>query len=242
MRMLLLALMLSTLAGAAQAQSYPTRPVKVIVPFAPGGVADTIARMWAQNLSQSLGQNFYVENHGGGGSNIGMGLAARQPADGYAVLVAASSFTVNPSLYAKIPYDPLKDFTPVTLLASTKNVLVVHPSVPAKTVNELIDLVRASPGKYSYAMSGAGTPNHIQAETLKLAHQLDLTMVPFNGGAPAIQCTSLASTTRRDSSGWSWPCTTNRRFCARSLPATYHAVASPPRVPPIPSPCRWPSV
>ncbi len=196
MRRLLLALVLSTLAaiGGAEAQSYPTRPVKVIVPFAPGGVADTIARMWAQNLSQSLGQNFYVENHGGGGSNIGMGLAARQPADGYAVLVAASSFTVNPSLYAKIPYDPLKDFTPVTLLASTKNVLVVHPSVPAKTVNELIDLVRASPGKYSYAMSGAGTPNHIQAETLKLAHQLDLTMVPFNGGAPAIQSTVAGHT------------------------------------------------
>jgi len=194
MRMLLLALMLSTLAGAAQAQSYPSRPVKVIVPFAPGGVADTIARLWAQNMSQSLGQNFYVENHGGGGSNIGMGLAARQPADGYAVLVAASSFTINPSLYAKIPYDPLKDFTPVTLLASTKNVLVVHPSIPAKTVNELIELVRANPGKYSYAMSGAGTPNHIQAETLKLAHQLDLTMVPFSGGAPAIQSTVAGHT------------------------------------------------
>jgi tripartite-type tricarboxylate transporter receptor subunit TctC len=194
MRMLLPALMLSTLAGAAQAQSYPSRPVKVIVPFAPGGVADTIARLWAQNMSQSLGQNFYVENHGGGGSNIGMGLAARQPADGYAVLVAASSFTINPSLYAKIPYDPLKDFTPVTLLASTKNVLVVHPSIPANTVNELIELVRANPGKYSYAMSGAGTPNHIQAETLKLAHQLDLTMVPFSGGAPAIQSTVAGHT------------------------------------------------
>jgi tripartite-type tricarboxylate transporter receptor subunit TctC len=168
--------------------------VKVIVPFAPGGVADVIARLWAQNMSQSLGQNFYVENHGGGGSNIGMGLAARQPGDGYAVLVAASSFTINPSLYAKIPYDPLKDFAPVTLLASTKNVLVVHPSVPAKTVNELIDLVRASPGKYSYAMSGAGTPNHIQAETLKLAYQLDLTMVPFGGGGPAIQSTVAGHT------------------------------------------------
>jgi tripartite-type tricarboxylate transporter receptor subunit TctC len=195
MRRLLLALVLSTLAavGGAEAQSYPTRPVKVIVPFAPGGVADTIARLWAQNLSQSLGQSFYVENHGGGGSNIGMGLAARQSADGYTVLVAASSFTINPSLYAKVPYDPLKDFTPVTLLA-TKNVLVVHPSVPAKTVNELIELVRANPGKYSYAMSGAGTPNHIQAETLKLAHQLDLTMVPFSGGGPAIQSTVAGHT------------------------------------------------
>ena len=196
MRKLLVALVLSTLAavGGAQAQSYPTRPVKVIVPFAPGGVADTIARLWAQNLSQSLGQNFYIENHGGGGSNIGMGLAARQPADGTAVLVAASSFTINPSLYAKIPYDPLKDFTPVTLLASTRNVLVVHPSVPAKTVNELIEVVRANPGKYSYAMSGAGTPNHIQAETLKLAHRLDLTMVPFSGGGPAIQSTVAGHT------------------------------------------------
>ena len=180
--------------ASAQAQSYPSRPIKVIVPFAPGGVTDVLARVWAQRMSQSLGQNVFVENHGGGGSNIGMGLAARQPADGHTVLLAASSFTINPSLYNKIPYDPFKDFSPITLFASTKNVLVVHPSLPASNVNELIDLVRANPGKYSYAMSGAGTPNHIQAETLKRAHRLDLTMVPFSGGGPAIQSTVAGHT------------------------------------------------
>jgi tripartite-type tricarboxylate transporter receptor subunit TctC len=138
-------------------------------------------------MSQTLGQNFYVENATGGGSNIGMGLAARQPADGYTILVGASSFTINPGLYNKIPYDPIKDFTPVTMLAETGNLLVVHPSVPAKTMKELIDLIKANPGKYSYAMSGVGTPNHLQGEMLKLTHKLDVVTVPFGGGGPAIQ-------------------------------------------------------
>jgi tripartite-type tricarboxylate transporter receptor subunit TctC len=188
------------LAPASHAQTpsasdtYPSRPIKVIVPFAPGGVTDTIARLWAQRMSLALGQQLYVENHGGGGSNLGTGLAAHQPADGYTILVAASSFAVNPSLYARIPYDPLKDFTAVTLLAATPNVVVVHPSVPAKTIGELIALVRANPGKYSYAMSGIGTPNHLQAELLKLAFGLDLVTVPFAGGAPAIQSTVAGHT------------------------------------------------
>jgi tripartite-type tricarboxylate transporter receptor subunit TctC len=174
--------------------TYPSRPIKVIVPFAPGGVTDTIARLWAQRMSQALGQQLYVENHGGGGSNLGMGFAAHQPADGYAILVAASSFAVNPSLYAKVPYDPFKDFAPVTLLAATPGVVVVNPSVPAKTIHELIALVRANPGKYSYAMSGIGTPNHLQGELLKLAYKLDLVTVPFAGGGPAIQSTIAGHT------------------------------------------------
>jgi tripartite-type tricarboxylate transporter receptor subunit TctC len=176
------------------AVNYPNRPVKVIVPFAPGGVTDVIARMWAQRMTQSSGQNFYVENLGGGGSNIGMGIAARQAPDGYAILLAATSFTVNPSLYNKIAYDPFKDFAPVTLVASTPNVLVVHPSVPAKSLSALIELLRAHPGKYSYATSGAGTPNHIQAEVFKLSLKLDLTGVPFSGGGPAIQSTVAGHT------------------------------------------------
>lgn len=180
------------MAGAAQAQTasaYPTHPVKVIVPFAPGGVTDVVARLWAQKISQAVGQQFYVENQAGGASNLGMGSAARQPADGYTVLVAASSFTINPGLYTKIPYDPVRDFAPVTMLASTANVLVVHPSLPAKTVEELIALVRAAPGKYSYAMSGVGTPNHLQGELFKHVLKLDLITVPFTGGGPAIQST-----------------------------------------------------
>ena len=180
-----------TLAGLTPgaAQDYPSRPVKVIVPFAPGGVVDVVARLWAQQMSQSLGQQFYIENHAGGGGNLGMGVAARQPADGYTVLVASSSFTINPGLYKKLPYDPEKDFEAVTMLASTPNVLVVHPSIPAKTTQELIALIRANPGKYTYAMSGAGTPNHIQGEMFKESLKLNMVSVPFNGGGPAIAST-----------------------------------------------------
>ena len=179
---------------AASPDAYPSRPIRVIVPFAPGGVTDTIARLWAQRMSQALGQQLYVENHGGGASNLGTALAAHQPADGYTILVGASSFAINPSLYAKVPYDPLKDFVPVTLLTATPGVVVVNPAVPATTIGELIALVRANPGKYSYAMSGIGTPNHLQAELLKLAFQLDMTTVPFAGGAPAIQSTIAGHT------------------------------------------------
>jgi tripartite-type tricarboxylate transporter receptor subunit TctC len=181
--------------GMAQAQTaadptagYPNKPVRVIVPFSAGGVTDVIGRVWAQKMSQSLGQNFYVENVAGGGSNNGMGLAARQPADGYTIMVAASSFTINPSLYNKIPYEP-KDFSAVTMLAETGNLLVVHPSIPANTPQELFDLIKANPGKYSYAMSGVGTPNHLQGEMLKHTYKLDLVTVPFGGGGPAVQST-----------------------------------------------------
>src|SRR4030081_1663684 len=152
------ALMIAT-QGHAQtisepAANYPNRPVKVIVPFAPGGVTDVIARLWAQRMSSNLGQQFYVENHAGGGSNLGMAAAARQAADGYSLMVGASSFTINPVLYKKLPYDPFKDFTAISLLAVTPGVLIVHPSLPVKNFRELIALVRANPGKYSYAMSG----------------------------------------------------------------------------------------
>ncbi len=174
---------------AIAADRYPSRSVKVIVPFAPGGVTDVVARLWAQGMSQATGEQFYVENMAGGASNLGMGAAARQPADGYTVLVAASSFTINPGLYKKIPYDPVRSFAPVTLLATTPNVLVVHPSLPANTVDELIALLRANPGKYSYAMSGVGTPNHLQGEMFKHELKLDLVTVPFTGGGPAIQST-----------------------------------------------------
>jgi tripartite-type tricarboxylate transporter receptor subunit TctC len=188
------ALMMATQGPAQTAVNYPNRPVKVIVPFAPGGVTDVVARLWAQRMSSNLGQQFYVENHAGGGSNLGMGVGARQPADGYALMVGASSFTINPVLYKKIPYDPFKDFTAVSLLASTPGVIIVHPSLPAKSFQELVALVRANPGKYSYAMSGIGTPNHLLGELLKLSFQLDLVTVPFGGGGPAIQSTVAGHT------------------------------------------------
>ena len=143
-----LAAMALWLADGAQAQTarperYPARPVRVIVPFAPGGVADVMGRLLAQKLSERLGEQFYVENHGGAGGNIGTGIAAGTAPDGHTILITSSSFVVNPSLHAKVPYDPVKDFAAVTIAAASPNVLVVHPSVAARTVTELVEVVRA---------------------------------------------------------------------------------------------------
>jgi tripartite-type tricarboxylate transporter receptor subunit TctC len=169
------------------AQTYPTRPVRIIVPFAPAGPTDVFARLLVQKLSQNLGQQFYIENQVGAGGNIGMGNAARAAPDGYTVVFVSTSYIVNPSLYAKIPYDPYKDFAPVTLAAISPNVLTVNPSIPARTVKELIAEIKANPGKYSFASAGLGTTPHLSGELFKLSQGLDLVHVPFNGSAPAIQ-------------------------------------------------------
>jgi tripartite-type tricarboxylate transporter receptor subunit TctC len=163
--------------------------VRVIVPVAAGGANDTTARLFAQKLSDSLGQQFYVENLAGAGGNLGIAAAARAPADGYTLLAGGGNFVINPSLYAKIPYDPHKDFTAVSLMCSSPHVLAVHPSVAASTVKEFIALVKASPGHYSYASAGRGTPAHLAGELFKLAFELDMTHVPFSGGGPAITAT-----------------------------------------------------
>jgi tripartite-type tricarboxylate transporter receptor subunit TctC len=174
----------------AHAQSYPNKPVKVIVPFSPAGPTDVMARLIAQKLSENLKQQFYIENHPGAGGNIGMTQAAKSAPDGYTILVASSSFVVNPSLFAKNPYDAFKDFAPVTLAAATPNILVVNPDIPAKTVKELIELVKANPGKYTIANPGIGTTPQLAAELFKLTYKLDATSVPFGGAAPAIQSTA----------------------------------------------------
>jgi len=140
-----------------------------------------------QKLSQSLGQQFFIENQGGAGGNLGIGATARSAPDGYTMAVVSTSYVVNPSLYPKIPYDPLKDFTPVTLAAVSPNVLVVHPSIPANNVQELITFLKANPGKYSFASAGVGTTPHLSGELFRLSQSLDLVHVPFNGSAPAIQ-------------------------------------------------------
>ncbi len=172
---------------AASAQSYPTRPVRIVVPFAPAGPTDVFARLLIQKLSQSLGQQFYVENQVGAGGNIGMGNAARAAGDGYTIVFVSTSFIVNPSLYPKIPYDPYKDFAPVTLAAVSPNVLTVHPSLPVTSVKDLIAYIKAHPGKLSFASAGLGTTPHLSGELFKLSQGLDLVHVPFNGSAPAIQ-------------------------------------------------------
>ncbi len=178
----------------AMAAGYPDHPVKIIVPFAAGGPTDVMARLIAQKLSENLKQQFFIENHPGAGGNIGMTQVARSTPDGYTILVASSSFVVNPSLYAKNPYDAFKDFAPVTLAAASPNVLVVNPEIPVKTVKELVDLLKANPGKYSIANPGIGTTPQLAAELFKLTLKLDATSVPFGGAAPAVQSTVAGHT------------------------------------------------
>jgi tripartite-type tricarboxylate transporter receptor subunit TctC len=183
----IVALLLSV--AASFAQGYPNKPVRVVVGFAAGGPSDVIGRIVAQKLSEALGHQFYVENVGGAGGNTAAGQVARAAPDGYTIHIISTGFMVNPSLYAKVPYDPIKDFAPVTLVAYSPNVVVVNPSVPAKTVQELVQLIRDNPGKYSFAGPGVGSTPHLSGEQFRLAFNLDLIHVPFTGAGPAIQAT-----------------------------------------------------
>jgi tripartite-type tricarboxylate transporter receptor subunit TctC len=166
---------------------YPTHSVRVIVPFAAGGPADILARVIAQKLTERLGQQFFIENQAGAGGNIGMGNAARATPDGYTIAVVSSSFMVNPGLYDKIPYDPIKDFAPVSLAVHVPNVLVVNASLPVNDVKALARLVKANPGTYNFATAGIGTIPHLSGEIFHLTTGADLVHVPFNGSAPAMQ-------------------------------------------------------
>jgi tripartite-type tricarboxylate transporter receptor subunit TctC len=183
----------SAAAGPARA-AYPDHPVKIVAPFTAGGPTDLVARLLADKLSASLKQQFYVENHTGAGGNIGMTQVARATPDGYTILVASSSYVVNPNLYANNPYDPYKDFAPVTLAGAAPNILVVHPSIAAKNIKELIALLQANPSKYAIANPGLGTTPQLAAELFKLAFKLDQPSVPYAGGAPAIQATVAGQT------------------------------------------------
>jgi tripartite-type tricarboxylate transporter receptor subunit TctC len=173
------------LSQPASALDYPTRPVRVIVPFAPSGTTDIFARLAAQKLTERLGKQFYVENLPGASGNIGTGQAARAAPDGYTILFAFSSHVVNPTLFDKVPYDAEKDFEPVTLAVASTTVLSVNPSVPAHTVRELVDLIRANPGKYNFASPGAGTQAHLAGEQMRSSLRLDLVHVPYNGSGPS---------------------------------------------------------
>jgi tripartite-type tricarboxylate transporter receptor subunit TctC len=175
--------------STAWPQTYPSRPVRVIVPFAPGGSVDIIGRIVAQKLSDSLGAQFYVENIPTGATNVANALTAKSPPDGHTLLFVTSSFVINPSYYRKIGYDAIRDFTPIALTAVSPHVLSVNLSTPATSVKELIALVKKNPGKYSYASAGTGQSAQLAAELFKLAYGLDIVHVPFNGGAPAMAAT-----------------------------------------------------
>jgi tripartite-type tricarboxylate transporter receptor subunit TctC len=186
---------LSASSRVAKAQAYPTRPVRMIVPFAPGGQTDVIARLLAQKLSEHFDKQFYVENVPGAGGNIGMGRAAQSMPDGYTIVVVdGTGLVVNPTMYAKVPYDPYKDFDPITIAASTTQVLTVNPALPVRTASELADLVRANPGKYSYSSPGVGTAGHLIGEFFRMSLGLDLVHVPFPGAGPAVAATIAGHT------------------------------------------------
>jgi tripartite-type tricarboxylate transporter receptor subunit TctC len=171
------------------AAGYPSRPVKVVIPFAPGGVVDIMGRLLAQKLSEALGRNFYIDNLGGAGGSIGVANAASSRPDGYTLLMTSSSFVVNPSLHKKIPYNPYKDFAPVTIAAASPNILVVNPNVSSKTVKELIEAIKQKPGTFSFGSPGTGTTPHLSGELFRLSFGLDMVHVPFTGAGPALEAT-----------------------------------------------------
>lgn len=180
-----LSLLASTVSLAAEG-TYPTRPIRAIVPFPPGGPTDVIARIFAQKLSESLGQQVVIDNRTGAGGNIGMGIAANAAGDGYTYLFVSSSLMVNPGLYKQVPYDVYRSFMPVSVIAGSTHVFFAHPSVPVKTLGDLINAVKKDPQKYSIATPGIGTVPYLSAYLLAYDAKISLTNVPYAGGGPSI--------------------------------------------------------
>lgn len=174
-------------AGGAAAQDFPTRPITMVIPFPAGGSTDLVGRLIAERMTAELGQPVVVENKGGAGGNLGAAQVAKASPDGYTILMGTvATHALNPALYKKMPYDPVKSFAPVSLLAIVPNVLVVNPEFPAKTTEELIALLKANPGKYSYASSGNGTPLHLSGELFKSLAGVDMQHIPYQGAGPAL--------------------------------------------------------
>ncbi|NDP42329.1 MAG: tripartite tricarboxylate transporter substrate binding protein [Aromatoleum sp.] len=179
---------LAALASAAGAQAWPSKPIKWIVPFAPGGTTDILARTVAEKLQGVLGQPVVIENKPGAGGAVGAEFTAKAAPDGYTIMGGTiSTHAINASLYAKLPYDPVKDFAPITLIARVPNMLVINPEVPAKDVKELIALMKANPGKYSFASSGNGTSQHLSGELFKSMAGVEMQHIPYKGSPPALQ-------------------------------------------------------
>lgn len=170
----------------AGAQTYPAKPVRIVVPYPPGGVTDILTRLIGQKLTDSWKQQVIIDNRAGGSGNIGAEVVVRAPGDGYTLLSASTVHTVNPSLYSKLSYDPLKDFTPIMLLAQVANVLVVHPSVPVKTLKEFIVFAKQRPDQLHYSSAGNGSAPHLTAEMFKTMTGTRLVHVPYKGAAPAM--------------------------------------------------------
>jgi tripartite-type tricarboxylate transporter receptor subunit TctC len=185
----------SLMPGIAKAAGYPDRPIKIIVPFAPGGPTDIMARILATHLGEAIGGSFVVENRPGAGGNIGIGIAAHAVPDGYTLLITSSAYVVNPGLYAKIPYDPYKDFAPIAELGTSPNVILVDPKLGVNSITDLVARAKANPNELNYASPGIGTTPHLSGELFKIVAGINLTHVPFSGAGPAIQAI-LAGTTQ----------------------------------------------
>ncbi len=179
-------LALAALAGAAASQDYPHKTIRMIVPFAAGGPTDVIARTIAQKLTESWGQPVVIDNRGGAGGNLGTDIAAKAAPDGYTVVMVIVGHAINASLYSKLPYDPVKDFAPVSPTGAATIVLVAHPSLQAKTVKELTALGKSKPGKINWGSPGTGTPHHLAGEMFKTLTGIDMVHIPYKGAAPAI--------------------------------------------------------
>jgi len=181
-----LMLLLALLTGVAEAQTYPSRPVRLIVPFPPGGSNDIVARMVATQLGERLGQQVVIDNRGGAGGVLGTDLAAKSPPDGYTLLLISVAYAFGPALYKNLPYDPEKAFTPVGILGSGAAALTVHPSLPVNTVRELIALAKAKPGALNYASAGVGSLQHLACALFMIQAGIDVVHVPYKGGGPAM--------------------------------------------------------
>jgi tripartite-type tricarboxylate transporter receptor subunit TctC len=183
-----LAAVVATVALGASAQNYPTKPIRVVVPFPAGGTTDVLARAAAQKLTETLGQAAVVDNRPGAGGNIGAELVAKSPPDGYTLLMGTvGTHAINPSLYPKMPYDHVRDFAPIILVAGVPNVLVINPALPVNSVQELIAYAKANPGKLNFASSGNGTSIHLSGELFKTMTGLQIAHIPYKGSAPALQ-------------------------------------------------------
>ena len=193
MRILLVFAVLAMAAGFAQSQQYPTKPVRIIAPFAPGGGTDFIARLIAQKLTERLGHQVIVENKPGAGGNLGAEFAVKSAPDGYTLLLVAGSYTVNPSLY-KLSFDPVNDITPIVQLSQGPFVVAVHPSVPANNLKELIELARRQPDKLSYASAGSGSITHLASELFLDMAKIKIVHIPYKGTGPALNDTIAGST------------------------------------------------
>jgi tripartite-type tricarboxylate transporter receptor subunit TctC len=175
-----------SIAGLAYAQSWPTKPIKLIVPYPPGGGTDVIARIVQEPLAKELGQQVIIDNRGGAGGSIGSALAAQSPSDGYTVLFTLSSHTINPAIYSKLPFDTEKDFSSVVTVASLPQILVANPNFPAKTVKEVVEMAKAKPGSISYASVGNGSPGHLAGAMMATDAGVEMTHIPYRGGGPAV--------------------------------------------------------